>query len=445
MKKIVFFIILLQVSVLWGIELGTVRMALPSEINQLYPGKLSSYSERSLFIHVYETLVSYKDKQIKPVLIKKWEHEDHKKYIFEIDTSIKFHDNSYLTPEDIKQSLLAIDTSIQYNKVFANINFVEIDEDKNVIIRLNDSDENFIYYLSLIQAGIWKKSSDWPYPLGTGPFYLEEKINDRVVLVSHKGYREKRRIKRIEFIFKKTKNDSVINLFYNGDIHIGPLSVEDYLKVVSKSPDHSIIEKYKTKNIVALRMNRTHPFFKKRSVYYGIQAALGREAFKVLLAGQLNEQIGWHPYSSEHMILKHQNNRAQRHLKNISIPPAICIRHISVFGGEALIFNKVASYFERAGFQRIKTKEVAEYDLQMKIKKGSYELLGEIIYADIDLASYYDKCEKNFFIKKKKRKTFFPLYAPFLNIIYKKGLKGFTVYPNGVIDFNKAYWEKIAQ
>ena len=444
-RKTAILIIILEIlfhcTIAHALKFRTLRAAIPGKAKQFIPGRIQTYSERCITINAFETLVRIEDNKKLTNLASEWKNEEYKKWVCKIKPDIKFHDNSKLKPEHVIASLASIDQRLYFNWPFKNIESIKVTEKDAIEISLASADSNFIRYLALPQAGIWKTNAYRSLPLGTGPFVLEELISDRISLIAFKEYRKKKpSLNRVEFIFISS-NRSMVELFRKSQVHICPLSVEEYLNCSSKIPKNAEIIKKPTGNIVILRMNYEHPLFSRQSVYRGIYAALGRRSFDVLLAGQLEEKVGWYPFSTETVPLRQSMNRAKQYLKSSRIPPSMTIRHVSIFGSENLIFNKIASHLEEAGFQRIKVQSIPETDIASGTEDNYFEFSGEIIYADLDLPYYYINCTALKHPHKDIKYSYIPLYSPIVNILYRKGLQNFKIHPNGVMDFRKTYWK----
>lgn len=120
-----------------------------------------------------------------------WKVEcDYKRFTFVLRKGIKFHDDSTLTAEDVRYTLLKLKNT-NFSWVVDEIKSIEILHDTKLVIHLFRSNYSFLSWLTLpCTSIIAAKNAD--SMIGTGPYYLS-KHNESIVILKaftkYFGYR----------------------------------------------------------------------------------------------------------------------------------------------------------------------------------------------------------------------------------------------------------------
>ena len=186
-----------------------INLVLPGDPKSLDPIYATDVRSGKVCALLYDNLVHYNDStNIIPGIAKNWTILNFgKKYIFNINKNIIFHDGTKLTAHHIKKSFLRLldsENLSSYDWIFENVKGVKaylanktkdvsgfsVENDYTFIIDLNKQQNAFIYYLAMPPTSIVIKKEK--KIIGTGPWILNERIIDGHLL------------------FKKNKN------YYNG-------------------------------------------------------------------------------------------------------------------------------------------------------------------------------------------------------------------------------------
>ncbi len=143
----------------------------------MHPYQTVNHTNRLLFPLIYQGLFSVDaDYQVIPILCSGYSvSRDMKTYNFYLENAT-FSDGTALTADDVVASLNAARTSPVYKGRLTYVRDVALAEDGGVVVSLSTAYENFML---LLDIPILKASEvDAQRPLGTGPYYLEERAGD---------------------------------------------------------------------------------------------------------------------------------------------------------------------------------------------------------------------------------------------------------------------------
>ncbi len=148
--------------------------------------------------HTWEAL-TYLDENLNasPWLAKSWESGDgNRTWIFHLRENVRFHDNTPLTADLARQSILRIASSPRYDPsgVFKDLDHLEVRGNLDLIFYLKAPCPAFANRISYYQSPVLHPKDFEPdgrlkTVTGTGPFYLKQAIpGDRIVLEVFNGY-----------------------------------------------------------------------------------------------------------------------------------------------------------------------------------------------------------------------------------------------------------------
>jgi len=148
--------------------------------------------------HTWEAL-TYLDENLTacPWLAKSWESADENRtWIFHLRNNVRFHDNTPLTADLARQSILRIASSPRYDPsgVFKDLDRLEARGNLDLVFHLKASCPGFpnriSYYQSpVLNPGDFEPDGRLKTVTGTGSFYLKQAIpGDRIVLEAFDGY-----------------------------------------------------------------------------------------------------------------------------------------------------------------------------------------------------------------------------------------------------------------
>ena len=176
---------------------GTLRVALPSNVNTLDPAKTKIGEEYIINFLVYSGLTELDPSgKVKPDLAESWtSSEDLKTWTFKLRQGVKFHDGREFDSEDAKATFARIMDRATGSTARVNFDIVEsIDTpDKyTIVFKLKIPYSGFADILGDRQTRIVPKDkldTIANAPVGTGPFQLVEfKPGDRIELKKNTSY-----------------------------------------------------------------------------------------------------------------------------------------------------------------------------------------------------------------------------------------------------------------
>ena len=176
---------------------GTLRVALPSNVNTLDPAKTKIGEEYIINFLVYSGLTELDPSgKVKPDLAESWTaSDDLKTWTFKLRQGVKFHDGREFDSEDAKASIARVMDRATGSTARVNFDIVESIEtpDKyTIVFKLKIPYSGFADILGDRQTRIVPKDkldTIANAPIGTGPFQLVEfKPGDRIELKKYANY-----------------------------------------------------------------------------------------------------------------------------------------------------------------------------------------------------------------------------------------------------------------
>ena len=148
--------------------------------------------------HTWEAL-TYLDKNLnaRPWLAKSWQSEDNNRtWIFHLRENVRFHDNTPMTADLARQSILRIASSPRYDPsgIYKDLEGLESRGDLSLVFHLKAPCPCFANRVSYYQSPVLHPKDFEPdgrlkTVTGTGPFYLKQAIpGDRIILADFDGY-----------------------------------------------------------------------------------------------------------------------------------------------------------------------------------------------------------------------------------------------------------------
>jgi len=174
----------------------TIGMAL--EPPNLDPtGGAAAAIDEVVYANVFEGLTRFgADGSVNPALASEWAIEqDGKRYVFTLQTGVKYHDGADFTADDVKFSLdraRAEESTNAQKGLFSNIVDVEVIDDATVAVNLENPDGNLLFNLAWGDAIILDTDSAESAatdPVGTGPFKFSNWVQgDRIEIERNADY-----------------------------------------------------------------------------------------------------------------------------------------------------------------------------------------------------------------------------------------------------------------
>lgn len=164
----------------------TIYAPFHRKIGQLHPHHSMERTERHLIHEVFQTLVVYKNSELKGELAHHWESDEkYMRWTFHLRSSATFHDQSTVTAIDVAESLRALTLSTYWQRLYDHITQIEVASLYCIVITLETADPNLPLLLCRAETSIMPRHSIYQpemsyLPVGSGPFLVE--INSERVL-----------------------------------------------------------------------------------------------------------------------------------------------------------------------------------------------------------------------------------------------------------------------
>lgn len=184
----------------------TFQAAVVESLDKLEPALLENHSEQLVASAIYEGLVGYDDKngRLKPLLAENWAYADDGKTInIELRKGTKFSNGKDVTASAVKASW---EKNISSTKEWSSqcmflrlaganeflyggspdISGIQAPQDNTLKITLTKPDAAFIY--ALTNPIFWVIDSSAEATCGTGPFVLNQRTPENLILLRNDGY-----------------------------------------------------------------------------------------------------------------------------------------------------------------------------------------------------------------------------------------------------------------
>lgn len=160
-------------------------------------GGAAAAIDEVVYANIFEGLTRFgPDGSVRPALAASWSIEnDGTRYVFTLQTGVKFHDGAEFTSDDVKFSIdraMAEDSTNAQKGLFANIESVEVVDASTVAINLKQADGSLLFNLAWGDAIVLDSASAdtaATQPVGTGPFVFDKWVQgDRIEIVKNDAY-----------------------------------------------------------------------------------------------------------------------------------------------------------------------------------------------------------------------------------------------------------------
>lgn len=266
---------------------GTLRVAIPSNINTLDAAKSKGGEEYILNFLIYSGLTEVDGYgHVKPDLAESWTASaDQKTWTFKLRQGVKFHDGRALEAEDVKASILRVMDKATGSTARANftiVDTIEITAPDTIVFKLQFPYAGFAELFGDRQARILprdKFDTMASAPIGTGPFMFKSYMpGDRVELVKNPNYFVKGEPKLDAVTFRiMPEGAAEVAALKNGEVDLVwslPLEALDELKA-----DKSIVvDSVATSTWDGLIMNAAQKPFDDPRVRRAVLLALDKKA-----------------------------------------------------------------------------------------------------------------------------------------------------------------------
>jgi peptide/nickel transport system substrate-binding protein len=171
---------------------GTLRIGIPSDVQQLDPHLVSSAIDYTPMEAMFESLTTF-DASMSPVpsLAERWEQPDPRTYVFTLRRGVRYHSGREVKAADVKWSLeriIGFGAKSKWASYLADVDRVEPLDDLRVRVMLKNPSAPFLSnlrYAAIVPPE--EEKSLATRPVGTGPFRFVERVPNLHVKVARFG------------------------------------------------------------------------------------------------------------------------------------------------------------------------------------------------------------------------------------------------------------------
>lgn len=274
---------------------GTLRFAQNAEPTTLNPYIYSTFNDRNSFLPIFNSLMEYDPKTLKPVpgLIKEAKISgDGLVYELTVQSGVTFHNGKKMTADDIKYSLEKANAkeATRTNALLKSIKDIKVADETHLTVTLSNKDSLLLD--SFVEVFVTPNDPSIDHtknPVGTGPFVFEKwSRNEKIVLKKNANY-WKQGLPYLDSIEILTVPDAEVkNLqLMNGQVDVIDIVPTSKVAEVSKNPN-LILAKIDDEVTVAnhfLLMNNSKAPFNNVKFRQAVNYALDRNKMKASLFG----------------------------------------------------------------------------------------------------------------------------------------------------------------
>ena len=289
------------------------------EIDSIDPHKSISAGTNQYLFNVYEGLIKIDENlQIKNQIAKDIQiNENYDEFIFTLK-DVKFHNGKTVTPEDVVYSIKRVsgflkEEGIRVKSELKN-NIKDIfEENGKVVIKLNNSNDEFLYYMNVpIIPESTDKNTEF---IGTGPYKIKEykPLNYLKLDINDEYYDEK--AKNNVNILMTTNMDAAIMNVKEGDVDLIPYLTFSQTKVLNNKMN---IEVGNLNLIQSLYFNNNVKPFNDKRVREAISRMINEEEIIDILSDGKATKVGHDLYFANKEI----SDKNRQNIKDYDIKKA---------------------------------------------------------------------------------------------------------------------------
>ncbi|MBX2868293.1 MAG: ABC transporter substrate-binding protein [Acidiferrobacterales bacterium] len=250
-------------------------------------GGAAAAIDEVVYANIFEGLTRFaSDGSIQPALAKGWSVENEgKKYVFQLQENVQFHDGTAFTADDVKFSIeraQAEESTNAQKGLFENIAGVEVLDDSTVVVNLTNPDGNLPFNLAwgdAIIVAVESIENAKTAPVGTGPFVFNNWVQgDRINLKRNENYwGEPAKLESVTFKFI-SEPTAAFAAMMAGDVDAFPVyPAPENLPQLEADPRFSVVLG-STEGETILSINNKSEKLSDRKVRKAIAHAIDRSA-----------------------------------------------------------------------------------------------------------------------------------------------------------------------
>lgn len=248
-------------------------------------GGAAAAIDEVVYANIFEGLTRFgPDGSVGPALASSWEiDDDGSRYVFTLQSGVKFHDGADFTADDVKFSIeraQAEDSTNAQKQLFDNINGVEVLDANTVALTLAKPDGSLLFNLAWGDAVIVDEASVADLvtnPVGTGPFSFDRWVQgDRIEIVKNAEYwGEPAKLEKVIFKFI-SEPTAAYSAILAGDVDAFPnYPAPENLAQLDADPRYSVVLG-STEGETILSTNNAKPPFDDVRVRQALAYAIDR-------------------------------------------------------------------------------------------------------------------------------------------------------------------------
>ena len=272
---------------------GSVTVGITQDLDSLDPHNCAYAGTREVLFNVFEGLVKATSSgDLVPAVASEYNiSNDGCEYSFKLRDGIKFHDGNAVTVDDVKYSIERYAEVKKDDDAWANLKEVVTEGDKDIKVRLNNGNTEFLSELTL---AILEKSNEAEVnkkPVGTGPFKIKEyKPGEKFVVEKNKDYWNSPYPYLDEVTFKiETDTDAAFAQLQSGTIDVYQYLTTDQANTLKDDFDilHGSVN-----YVQGLFLNNSFEPFKNEDVRKALCYAVDRDQINEFLFEGYSHVIG---------------------------------------------------------------------------------------------------------------------------------------------------------
>lgn len=271
---------------------GSLTVGIYTQFGTLDPATIFTIADREAAYTMLETLFDFDaQRNIKGLLVEKWDQPDATTYVFHLRKGVKFHDGTDLDANAVKVNLDRIldpATKSYYQSDLRAVKSVDVVDSGTVRVTLSQPFPALLAALSInglagvmvSPAALAKYGKDiGRHPVGTGPFQFVEWIpGDHITVKRFDGYWQQGFPYLDQVVFKEIPDDtSRLNAMRTGAIDVMSAVAPKDFKVISEQKGVTTVQVpgYRIEQIF---FNVTKPPFNKRELRQAVELAMDKDA-----------------------------------------------------------------------------------------------------------------------------------------------------------------------
>lgn len=242
-------------------------------------------STTTVFMIIYDTLISYEGEEYVPELATSWETEDYQTFTFHLRDDVYFHNGEKFTADDVAFTIdraKELGVGSKAGAIWGYVDTYEIEDDCKIVLNLVTANVDFCKEISYSACGIINREAceanaeegTW---IGTGAYKVSDFVSNEygVYLANEEYWDEPPITKKLTIKFVAEETSRLIALQNNeADVVFGINPVE--FPNIEADPDYACFS-YVVHNAVYVAFNLDDPIMDDINFRKAVAAAMNRD------------------------------------------------------------------------------------------------------------------------------------------------------------------------